>query len=69
MRSRRSCPGFLSEPDRLFVYRLAERLGRTVAELEAGMSNREFMGWIAVAQFDELERRKAELKGAGRGGK
>jgi hypothetical protein len=51
----------------VFTFRLAERLHRTVAELEAQMSNREFLDWVALAHHDEIERRREESRAKARG--
>lgn len=71
MRSGRGSPSFGSRPDLLFTFRLAERLGRTVAELEESMSNAEFMRWVALAGFDHLQQQREQMKsqkpGRGRG--
>lgn len=44
----------------MFAHRLAERLGRTVRELEHSMSNREYQSWVALALHDQIEQEKAE---------
>lgn len=60
---------FVADPSAEFDYYLAERLGRTVAELRRDMSNAEYVGWemyyARKAQRAELERLKAESKGVG----
>lgn len=47
----------------MFEFILAQKLGRTVAELRATMSAEEFMRWTVFydrkAQIEELERLKA----------
>ncbi len=48
----------------MFAFRLAERLGRTVGELEATMSNAEFVRWVGLAQHDELMAERERMRGA-----
>ena len=40
----------------MFTYELADRLGMTVAELEATMSIEEFAGWAAFHRIKAQER-------------
>ena len=48
---------------------LAEKLGRTVAELRASLSNDEYVGWAMYyarkAQRDELAHKIAEARAGG----
>jgi hypothetical protein len=52
-----------TEPETEFEFFLAAKLGRTVAELQAGLSNVEWVGWQVYygrkAQRDELAMSKA----------
>lgn len=60
---------FVEDPSAEFDHYLAERLGRTVAEMRRTVSNAEYVGWrmyyARKAQRAELEQRKAEARGAG----
>jgi hypothetical protein len=47
----------------VFEFRLAERMGRTVAELRRTMGNQEFVMWQTL---DKLEREAAQAAQAGR---
>ena len=48
--------------ERVFLFRLAKDLGKTVSELEAELSTKEFVEWIAyynaVAKAEEREARR-----------
>lgn len=44
------------------MFRLAEKLGRTVAELERSMSNREYGRWVALAVYDDIEARREQRR-------
>ena len=50
------------QAERLFLFRLAKDLGKTVGELEAELSTREYVEWIAyynaVAKAEEREARR-----------
>src|SRR5690606_12122371 len=48
-------------PDRVFAFRLAERLGLTVRRLLAEMDSREFAEWMALAMNDHEDTLRAEL--------
>jgi hypothetical protein len=43
----------------MFTHFLAEKLGRTVAELEEGLSVDEYMRWAAYYRIQADERKKA----------
>lgn len=51
------------DPELEFEFYLAQKLGMTVAQMRAGMSNGEFLYWTRFyarkAQAEELERLKA----------
>lgn len=49
----------------MFTYRLAERLGRTVEEI-GQMSNLEYIGWQALAGYDQLQAQREQMKGGRR---
>ncbi len=67
MRGPRSGPpkALLDEPDRAYEHYLAEKLGRTVAELRATMEQAEYVSWtrfhLLVGQQEELAARRAGL--------
>ena len=48
--------------ERVFLFRLAHGLGKTVGELEAELSTKEFVEWVAyynaVAKAEEREARR-----------
>jgi hypothetical protein len=44
----------VNRPTRRFLFRLALLLGRTVGELECGMSSLELSEWLAYSQLDPL---------------
>ena len=52
-RTRTRTPDFLTDPELVFEFRLAERLSRTVAELRRTISNSEYVMWRSL---DRLER-------------
>ena len=43
---------FVDDPDKVFQFRLALALGRTVAELHASMSHSEYAEWIHFANYE-----------------
>jgi hypothetical protein len=55
---------FEASPETEFEFFLAQKLGRTVAELRTGMSNQELVEWgvfyARKAQREELETAKAK---------
>lgn len=44
------------------MFSLAKELGRTVAELEAGMSARELIEWMAYARLEQEEAEQAHQR-------
>ena len=54
----------IARPERRFAHFVAKTLGRTVDELEIGMSGAEFGDWMALysLEYDEREGQKEELE-------
>lgn len=48
---RRTNP-FVDDPDKVFQFRLALALGRTVEELHASMSSAEYAEWVRFAAYE-----------------
>jgi hypothetical protein len=43
---------FVDDPDKVFQFRLALALGRTVEELHASMSHSEYADWVRFANYE-----------------
>lgn len=48
-----------SQPERVFIFRLAKELGKTVRQLLGELDSREIAEWLA---FFKLEREETDLK-------
>ncbi len=46
----------MAEPMQRYQFRLAERLGFTVAQLRGSMTMAEFRDWIAYDRLEQMER-------------